>query len=532
MARPLKYLLVVGLVALTVAVFLLYVTTKTSSEYVVPNQLWRAAVNDPLMTGIPATQVHDTGISNSRSPLPMTSQQTIVNDHYLHLSDVSYHQPPTNKSFLVTSSSSVIASLMIDKGEAWPKNSFCDEFLSHRFKVDVSPCKDEGSLRIKCFGSPFDDKMGSCTISNLAIDMPKYHTIMSGRRESVVDSNALWLVRDHVGINPCPRTDYSRIERAMAGGDWVKQMAKAASLSVPKGECQEWIEGTTFFYVGFDVHIYFKFLSWYSLHNGVANLESSGVIPNNIIRLPETDNKFLFPEFEKRLFPEASVYSLEEFSKMKNGIVCFRNVVSVPWAFSSTPFRCKMADAAYRLRSKCYNCNSRGLPGTRFQSFRRRVLNACSLTDTPRKNNEIKTIVIQLRKQYHRFIGDNPSKFSRVLKNPNELITALQKNFPSAEVVSVYPEDLSLCEQVRHTHEADVLLGVHGAGLVHLWWMQEKALLFEFVPRSQLANPTFKMLSALTGKNYYGFSRVGGGEKEVIVNIDQAMKELKKVLAN
>ena len=427
---------------------------------------------------------------------------------------------------------SVIAALRIDQGKSWPNSSFCDEFLSQKFKVDVSPCKGTDSQRLQCFGSPYDDKMGSCLFTELAVDLPKYYATMNENRDSIVESNTLWLVRKHDGLNPCPHTDYSKMETSMVGGDWVKKMAKAASLSIPKGKCQEWIEETTFFFVGFDVHIYFKFLSWFSLHNGIANLWRKGVFPYKIIRLPERNDKFLFPDFERQLFPEATIYSLKDYSEIKNGIVCFRNVIAVPWAWSSTPFRCKMADAAYRIRSKCYNCNSRGLPGTRFQSFRRRVLNACSLKDTPQEKNDVKTIVVQLRKQYYRFKGDSPSQFSRIMKNPNELITALQENFPKAKILTVHPEDLPLCEQVRYSHEADVLLGVHGAGLVHLWWMQENAILFEFVPRSQLANPTFKMLSVLAGKNYYGFSRVEGGEKQVIVNVDQAMKELKHYIVN
>ena len=429
-----------------------------------------------------------------------------------------------------SSNFSIIEHLGIDRGQSWPKNSFCDEFLSHKFKDNVGPCHGTDPSPVECYGSPFDDKMGVCKYTNLGVNVSKYYATMRSKRDSIIGSDALWLVPEHAGINPCPHTEYPSMERHMEGGDYVKKMAKAAILAVPQGDCQEWVEGVTFFFMGFDAHIYFKFLSWYSLHNGIANLESTGTLPSTIIRIPESVNEFRFSEFEKRLFPEAKVYSLKEFSEKKNSIVCFRKATVVPWAYSSTPFRCKMADAAYRLRNKCYNCNSRGLPGTRFQSFRRRVLNACSLKDSPKSDKKVMNIVVQLRKPYHRFKGDSPSQFLRVLKNSQEFIDALRHNFPSANITSVYPEDLAICEQVRLTHEADVFTGVHGAGLVHLWWMQDKALLFELVPYFQLANPTFRMLSALTGKRYHGFSRLLGSEKEVTVNVDQAIKELKKAI--
>ena len=492
--RSVKYLAVVSVLALVFTAIMLY-TARNRKFHYLRNQIFQTVSLD-------------------------VSSATHLNEHDNQLT-------PANQTSI-----SVFSNLEIDKGQNWPNNSFCDEFLSHKFKVDVSPCK-ESTKRIECFSSPYDDKMGSCTLTDLAIDMPAYYDLMKRNRDSIVGSNTLWLNREHDGLNPCAHSDFSGMERTMVGGDWVKKMAKAASLTVPKGDCQEWIEGTTIFYFGFDVHIYFKFLSWFSLHNGVSNLESKDIFPTNIIRVPEREETFLFPDVESRLFPETNVYSLEEFSEKKKGIVCFRRAIAVPWAYSSTPFRCKMADSAYRIRSKCYDCNSRGLPGTRFQSFRRRVLNACSLKDSPQSETEskTKTIVVQLRKQYRRWKGDQPHSFLRVLKNPDALIAALRQNFPSANVLPVYPEELPLCEQVRIAHETDILLGVHGAGLVHLWWMQDKSLLFELVPHSQLANPTFKMLSALTGKKYYGFSRVSGSEKEVIVNTDLVVNELKKLLS-
>ena len=473
--------------------------------------------DQPRINWGPKLHIEDTTSLQDHTTITTTQDETTRQDEATQ--DEFTHQ--TAHSQLIEP-----VSLMIDQGDSWPKDSFCDEFISHKFKVDVSFCKDE-HRRIECFGSPYIKKMGSCTFNKLAIDLTDVRTITNGRRPSI-DDLSMWLVREHEGLNPCPHTDFSGLERHMERGDWVKNIAKKASLSVPKGKCQEWINGTTFFFIGNDVHIYFKFLSWYSLHNGMANNRNNKI---TIIRLPETlDNQFLFPEFEKQLFPEANVHSIEDFSKNKNGIVCFQKVIAVPGAFASTPFRCKMADAPWNVKSKCYTCNSRGLPGTRIQSFRRRVLNACELKDSLRTDNEIKTIVVQLRKQYHRFVGDNPSKYSRVLKNPDELVTALQERFPSATVQSMHPEDLPLCEQISLTHQADILIGVHGAGLVHLWWLQDNALLFELVPRSQLSNPTFKLLSTLAGKNYYGFSRVGGNDKEVILNMNQVVSELQQSL--
>lgn len=409
----------------------------------------------------------------------------------------------------------------------WPHGSFCEEFLSNNFPLHKSVCSTD---RIICSGTPHDNKMGSCVMKRVAIDIRAFHTVMKTKRDSVETSNSLWLLHDEKDVSPCGHYDFKDIEKYMQGGDYVKRLAKTSIFSLPQSQCKEWVNGTTFLFVGFDVHIYFKFLSWFSLYNGIANDELFGTHqpPRLIIRLPETKFSFHFPEFERSLFSEATVVGLGDLAVGNVGTLCFERIVTTPWAFSTNVFRCKMADAIIRLRKKCYNCNSRGLPGTRFSLFRKKVLKACSLQDgdpytgkTPRK------IVILLRKPYPRFQGDEPTKISRILQNSEELVNALKAVFPSSNVTTMHGEDMALCDQISLIHEADVLMGVHGAGLVHLWWLQDHALLFELVPRSQLSNPTFKMLSTLTGRRYYSYTNVKGGDKKVTVNEKDVIKHLK-----
>lgn len=409
----------------------------------------------------------------------------------------------------------------------WPTGSFCDEFLSDNFPLHSTICT---TGRVQCSGTPHDNKMGSCVMKRVGIDIEAFHTIMKNKRDSVESSNTLWLLHDKDLSHPCGRYDFQVLEKYMNGGDYVKRLAKTSILSLPQKECQEWVNGTTFMFIGFDVHIYFKFLSWFSLYNGIVNnrLFTTHESPKLIIRIPETKFSFLFPEFERKLFPETNVMGLEDLAKSKVGTLCFERIVTTPWAFSSNPFRCKMADAIVRLRKNCYKCNSRGLPGTRFLMFRKRVLNACSLKDeesytgkTPRR------IVVLLRKPYSRFHGDEPTKISRILVNSGELVNAVKSAFPSTNVTTMHGEELALCDQISLIHKADILLGVHGAGLVHLWWLQDHALLFELVPRSQLSNPTFKMLSTLTGRRYYSYTNVKGGDKKVTVDVNDVINRLK-----
>ena len=414
----------------------------------------------------------------------------------------------------------------------WPEDSFCHEFLSNTFPLHSSLC-GSGSDRVICSGTSYDGKTGSCTIKKVAIKVKEFYETMYNKRDSIETSNAIWLINDHTSATPiCPNPDFKTVEKYMSGKDYVKRLAKASILNLPQDpqHCNQWVNGTTFMFISFDVHIYFKFLSWFSLYNGITNYQlESGRPPTLIIRLPQTKNTFLFPEFERELFSEASVVALQNLTPSFTGNLCFEQVIITPWAFATNAFRCKMADAIIRLRRKCYNCNSRDYPGSRLGSFRRKVLSACHLEDSPPyKDKIIRSIVIQLRKPYMRFIGDKPSKISRVMENSEGFINDIKNAFPTANVSVMIAESMDLCDQIAMVHQADVFIGVHGAGLVHLWWLQDHALMFELVPRSQVSNPTFKMLSTLTGRRYYGYSRIKGGEKKVQVDSSDIIKLIQK----
>lgn len=93
-------------------------------------------------------------------------------------------------------------------------------------------------------------------------------------------------------------------------------------------------------------------------------------------------------------------------------------------------------------------------------------------------------------------------------------------------MTGVHLEDMDICSQIRSAHDADVLLGVHGAGLVHLWWLREEALVLELVPDFAISNPTFKMLSTLTGRNYRAYHVQSSNKHSIRVNVKEVVQNL------
>ena len=157
-------------------------------------------------------------------------------------------------------------------------------------------------------------------------------------------------------------------------------------------------------------------------------------------------------------------------------------------------------------------------------AFRSLVLRTCKIIDTAPNSlqemissklesqaSERKPIHLPLnvvmikRKPYLRHQLDHPSMFQRILSNEQQLIAALMEHISRnlVNLTTVYMEELDICEQVRVAHKADIIIGVHGAGLVHLWWMRDTGVVLELVPPSKLSWPTYKVLASLTSRNYY-----------------------------
>ena len=127
---------------------------------------------------------------------------------------------------------------------------------------------------------------------------------------------------------------------------------------------------------------------------------------------------------------------------------------------------------------------------TEFEKFQSERLSKVS-------NATIVTVIS--RKPYTRWKGDEAEKdFHRVLENEDELVERLQsvRKELNLHVNVVHLETMKICEQIKSSASSDILIGVHGAGLVHLWWLIKKhATIIELEPSSQAGNPSFRKVN-------------------------------------
>lgn len=488
--------------------YLLTITTRAPSNLISS----RSAPLIPAFTELSSARSEETNIYPSFSPSSTSSSS--------HLNTTSHLPALRNTSFVLRSSGLTdIPSLWKTyEGSTWP-DGFCRGFLGttyeHKFKV----CSD----RITCYGTAHSKKMGTCTLQRVGIDPTALYNVMTTLKvEKILDSNSVWLL----GKRECPNPSFRDMETHMEKFDPIVPMVKMSTLVSNRGKsCQLYINGTTLLYVGMAKHIYFRFLSWYNLYR---SLRQHSEEKNNlhIIRMPEIEGQFMFPEFERKLFGE--VIPLENLTSYEN--VCFETLELVSWAYGAPMFRCKMDGAA--MKKRCLTCSGAGL-STDLTSFREHIITGCSLKDDDTSNREgskTKKITIIERKRYERYKGDPVKKFRRIWTNSEDLINKLRETFPQASVTGLYAEALPICEQIRIMHKTDVMIAMHGAGMVHLWWLQKRGVILELVPKSQRGNAAFITLAKHLGRTHKIINSVKEKGAIVTVDINKIVSEVKKFI--
>ena len=501
-----------------------------------------------------ADSTHRTSTSNNENNQTIVCPETV--DHLVPPSFLGKY--PNSTSAPIANSTTI--PFPSSPSRTWKSGTFCHEFLAKTFQLKAPVCSAHHhrhascGLReaVECYGSPYSGSMGSCLLRNAAVFPGTLMRVMYDPDRPKFEANPGSVVLLEGEGTACDGMSIDSAARRMEAGDYVLKVVK--SISDERGGsnrrhrqwnatvCRRWINETTLFFTAHRFHIYFRFLDYYNVHklledaksSGLVTLESAGAERGEaikktkkirIIRISGSDN-YHFPEFDGALFPEARVQALED---LQNVTTCFREVVLVPKSYASPLFQCKSRNS---LVKKCKDCDGRGLNETDISRFSRRVVKTCSSkidhdAIISSMGDGKKLIVLVSRKPYLRNQNDKINHFERVLENEEELREGLERAFANVSVRVLHLENLSICEQIAYGERADVFLGVHGSGLVHLWWMREEGLLFEMEPMYQLGNPTFRTLALLSGRRYHKES-VSGGFRKVHAHVESVVSEIRK----
>ncbi|KAF3087773.1 hypothetical protein TWF102_010397 [Orbilia oligospora] len=193
-----------------------------------------------------------------------------------------------------------------------------------------------------------------------------------------------------------------------------------------------------------------------------------------VIVLDKHDNKNYFELWN--YFSPKPVLTLDEYVKDSSTKPCISNVI-IPLPGASNPLW--QGDWDPRI------CDNSIIVST----IRRRILKHLKISTARDLHSPINLTFID-------------RKGSRKLTNSKELTDALIAAYPKVNVKVVDMADLTLKEQISLVVNTDVLVGVHGAGHTHAFFLPPQSSLVEILP-ADLKHKGFRNLAGLRGIRYF-----------------------------
>ncbi|XP_060518881.1 EGF domain-specific O-linked N-acetylglucosamine transferase [Cylas formicarius] len=161
--------------------------------------------------------------------------------------------------------------------------------------------------------------------------------------------------------------------------------------------------------------------------------------------------KSLFEETWKA-FTDHPIWDLKTFS---GNVVCFKNAIF--------PLLPRMIFGLYYNTPLIYGCQKSGL----FHAFSRHILHRLKIPIHKRKSNRIRITFLS-----------RDTKYRRIL-NEEHLLNSIKVNEEYEVQHVVYNRKIPFKKQLEITANSDLLVGIHGAGLTHLLFLPDWAVIFE-----------------------------------------------------
>ncbi|XP_012511222.1 PREDICTED: EGF domain-specific O-linked N-acetylglucosamine transferase [Propithecus coquereli] len=154
-----------------------------------------------------------------------------------------------------------------------------------------------------------------------------------------------------------------------------------------------------------------------------------------------------------KAFTDYDVIHLKTYDSKR---VCFKEAV-----FSLLP---RMRYGLFYNTPLISGCQNTGL----FRAFSQHVLHRLNITQEGPKDGKIRVTILARSTEYRKIL------------NQNELVNALKTvSMFEVQIVDYKYKELGFLDQLRITHNTDIFIGMHGAGLTHLLFLPDWAAVFE-----------------------------------------------------
>ncbi|KAF0760964.1 EGF domain-specific O-linked N-acetylglucosamine transferase [Aphis craccivora] len=258
---------------------------------------------------------------------------------------------------------------------------------------------------------------------------------------------------------------------------WSPELRFFTTIDQYPGKCDLIItEPTVIMKIDATVNMYHHFCDFLNLYASQhVNSSGASMFSKNIHIL--VWESFAYESAFSETFQAFTMHPIWNLNTFRGQVVCFNDII--------LPLLPRMIFGLYYNTPLIDGCENSGL----FKAFSQHVLHRLNIDQKPNDNGKIRIT----------FLSRN-TKYRNVL-NENELITALNNHSQYEVKKVVYSGNiLTFKEQIQITYNTDIFIGMHGAGLTHLLFLPEWAVLFELYNCED--EHCYKDLARLRGVKY------------------------------
>ncbi|XP_063486829.1 EGF domain-specific O-linked N-acetylglucosamine transferase isoform X3 [Symphalangus syndactylus] len=271
------------------------------------------------------------------------------------------------------------------------------------------------------------------------------------------------------------RTLMSEGQRKSPLQSWFAELQSYTQLNfrpIEDAKCDIVIEKPTYFMkLDAGVNMYHHFCDFINLYitQHVNNSFSTDVYivmwdtkcllpPTMILRLPQPceTSSYGYGDLFSDTWNAFTDYDIIHLKTYDSKRVCFKEAV-----FSLLP---RMRYGLFYNTPLISGCQNTGL----FRAFSQHVLHRLNITQGGPKDGKIRVTILARSTEYRKIL------------NQNELVNALKTvSTFEVQIVDYKYRELGFLDQLRITHNTDIFIGMHGAGLTHLLFLPDWAAVFE-----------------------------------------------------
>ena len=136
------------------------------------------------------------------------------------------------------------------------------------------------------------------------------------------------------------------------------------------------------------------------------------------------------------------------------------------------------------------------------EEFRNFVIRSFKIEDSRKLNCSTLRILFIWRRNYVAHPRNPQGRVQRKIKNEDELEESLKLEFPSLIIRGLQLDTYSMREQLKIVTGTDILIGMHGAGLVHSLFLPSHGALVELFPERKKRLTHFRSIALWHGLKY------------------------------